>query len=400
MPPKLPRLAFALCVVVFATGCATVRHPELTAEQLIEDGQVANAVHRSTVERIVTKLARRAERGDRTLDVLYLSGGGQNGAYGAGFLHGWRERADAPMPVFDLVTGVSTGSIQSPFAFVGTEAALDTIAALYEMEVRGAAPTLDGLFWLRKTGGLLEVDGLERTLRRTVDPKFAHAMADGFRDDRQLLVATTDFDLGTGRLWDLGEELAASPAGLERVREVILASSSIPGAFPSRILDRHVHLDGSVISNLAVPLDLAAFRALGKKLRAAGVAGPVTVRLWVIFNLWTHAETSVLNPASRGSITRRATMLLFTGQLPQLVTSLESLAHAVAAEVPELRLEVRHTAIPSELAEEPEAKALVDAVWMRRLHKLGYERAKSAAPWDVGVPGPYVRPDVRPHTEP
>ena len=400
MPPTIARSIpcfLATALVLAGTGCATVRHPPLTAEDLIEDGKKANGAHLRTMDRIIGTLAARVQRrGDRTLDVLYLSGGGQNGAYGAGFLKGWETRG---MPVFDLVTGTSAGAIQAPFAFVGTEAALDTAAALFDEGVSTAAPTLDGLFWLRKTGGLLKVGGFERAIRRTVDRRLAAQMRQGFDEGRQLVVATTDFDLGTARLWDLDAELNASPAGLDRVRDVIVASASIPSAFPTKILDRHVHLDGGVMANVAAPLDLAAFRDLAARLERAGVGGPVTVRLWVILNLWTHAETSVLNPSSRGSLLRRTTLLLYSGQQPQVLAGLEMLAAAVRAEVPGVRLEVHHTAIPSDLAEDPAAKALADPEWMRRLQKLGVERAQSASPWDVGVPGPYERPDTRSHSE-
>jgi hypothetical protein len=299
------------------------------------------------------------------------------------------------MPAFDLVTGVSTGAIQGPFALVGTAAALDTVGALFRGEMAGATPTLDALFWLRKTGGVLLVEGFRRAIRRVVDPHLAAQMRAAFREDRQLVIATTDFDLGVGKLWDVGGELAASPAGLERVQDLIVASSSIPGAFPSTILDRHVHLDGGVISNLATPLDLEALKALSARLRQDGVTEPVTVRLWVILNLWTHAETSVLNPASRGSLTRRLTMLLYNAQQPQILDGLGTLARAVAADVPGVRLEVHHTSIPADLAEDPAAKALSDVMWMRRLEKLGYERAQSASPWDLGIPGPYERPEPR-----
>jgi hypothetical protein len=116
-------------------------------------------------------------------------------------------------------------------------------------------------------------------------------------------------------------------------------------------------------------------------------------------NLWTHIETSVMNPSSRGSLSRRTTLLLYMGQQPRILQDLETLSRAVAAELPGLRLEVRHTAIPSELAEDPAAKALADEAWMSRLERLGYERARSASPWDDGVPGPYERPALRSREE-
>ena len=50
---------------------------------------------------------------------LALSGGGSNGAFGAGFLNGWS--ATGRRPVFKIVTGVSTGALMAPFAFLGPQ---------------------------------------------------------------------------------------------------------------------------------------------------------------------------------------------------------------------------------------------------------------------------------------
>src|SRR5512139_2627309 len=49
---------------------------------------------------------------------LAVSGGGDNGAFGAGLLCGWTAAGDRP--VFKLVTGISTGALIAPFAFLGS----------------------------------------------------------------------------------------------------------------------------------------------------------------------------------------------------------------------------------------------------------------------------------------
>ena len=88
----------------------------------------------------------------------------------------------------------------------------------------------------------------------------------------------------------------------------------------------------------------------------------------------------------------RSTQLLFWSQQPELLTRLADLATAVSAGVPGLRMEMRHTAVPSELSTEPGAAALFNAAWMRKLEDLGYERARSAAPWDSVTTSAYERP--------
>ena len=101
-----PRRLLPLLALPLLAGCAAISRPSATTASIYASGPAVTAAHRTLVDSVTTRLARRAKaRGDHTLDILLLSGGGQNGAYGAGFLRGWRARPDQPMPTFDLVTG-------------------------------------------------------------------------------------------------------------------------------------------------------------------------------------------------------------------------------------------------------------------------------------------------------
>jgi hypothetical protein len=163
----------------------------------------------------------------------YLGGGagGQHGAYGAGFLRGWRTRAERPMPRFDLVTGVSTGGLQAPFALLGTEAALETLARLYREAATGAGPTPDWLFWLRRTGGVVSISTYKRTIERAYDETLRAQLRTEFEAGRQLVIATTDLDLGIGRLWDLERAMGTTADGLARAHALLLATSASPASF-------------------------------------------------------------------------------------------------------------------------------------------------------------------------
>ncbi|HEX9747714.1 MAG TPA: patatin-like phospholipase family protein [Methylomirabilota bacterium] len=391
-------VSLALGTLVAGThgGCAAVHRPPATPVSIAAAGDAAGAAHEATTARLIDGLARRAvARGDRTLDLLLLSGGGQHGAYGIGFLRGWRTRTDAPMPRFDLVTGISTGALQAPFALLGTEAALDTAATLYRNAAAGSAPTVDWLFWLRRTGGVVDTTRYRRAIAAEIlNERVRDQLWVEFNAGRQLATATTDLDLGIGRVWDLGRELIAGPGAPDRVQSVLLATTAIPGIFPPVLLDGHVHADGGLVSNVLPVLDFAGSRRLAARLRALGVTEPVTVRVWVVMNLWTHPRPLVIDPANRSQLAARGNLLLFWAQQPQIPERLADLARAVSADVPGLRMEVRYTAIPSELAGEPGAAALADEAWMRRLEKLGYDRAFSATPWDE-ITSPYRRPRPR-----
>jgi hypothetical protein len=217
--------------------------------------------------------------------------------------------------------------------------------------------------------------------------RLAPALAEG----RSLVVGTTDLDLGTWRLWDLGGELRAGDAGLARTQEALIASTAIPGIFPPRVIDGHVHVDGGVIGNLLPVLALDDYGRLGEALRARGVAGDVTVRTWVVLNLWTHMPPEVVNPSRRGAIASRGNLTIFLAQQREMVQRLHDLARAVSRDVPGVRLEVRHTAIPAELSLDPAASKLFDRRFMARLDSIGHARAGGASPWDA-PPLPYARP--------
>ncbi len=372
-------LLFSLTAV---TGCAAVHRPPTTyadvaaAEAPFAEQQAA--LRTRVVERLVERVAR---RGDGTLDILVLSGGGQNGAYGAGFMRGWKTRPDAPMPTFDLVTGISTGSLQSPFAMVGSEPAIDTLSALYLRAADRIAPKLDLFFWLRHTGGVVNTTRYRNTIAAVFDTAMERELRAGFAESRQLLVGTADFDLGRQVVWDAQSVIEGSDSGLARMHEVLLAATAIPSIFPPILLDGHVHADGGVMGNIIPVLDESDYVALGERLRARGMAVPVTVRLWVVYNVWFNAPAVVSDPSDRGKLRRRSESLLFYSGQDRIQQWLVTLPQAVATRSGDVRIEVRATAIPDRLKGDPRAATFFDQSWMADLEKVGYDQARSATPW-------------------
>ena len=362
----------AMAVLLAAPGaCATIHRPPATIASLQLERASIRLEERATTDSIIERLVRRvARRGDRRLDILLLSGGGQHGAYGAGFLRGWQQRTDAPMPQFDLVTGISTGSMQAPFALLGTPDALDTLSTLYRNATERTAPSIDWLFWLRKTGGVVKPGKLEHTIAQVFDRSLAHALQEQFALDRQLVIGTTDMDLGLARTWDFARVLQDS-GGVAHARRLLRATSAIPGVFPPVIIDGHVHSDGGVMSNVMPALGFEEYRHLAQRLHAAGEGQPVTIRVWLVMNLFLDPSIVVTSPSSRGRVSSRATWLLFLGQQSQMVERLRVLSRAVSSDVPGLQMEFRFTALDAALANEPGASALFDKGWMNRIEQLG-----------------------------
>ncbi len=390
LSPAFVRTVVALAVFA-ASGCVGAGRT-VTPDALRTDRAARQAAYVDARAALAPRLADRvAQRGDRTLDVLILSGGGQHGAFGAGFLNGWADRAATAagpaMPTFDAVTGISTGALQAPLAFAGTPNALDLLADLYRHPDR-IAPERDILGALfGGTGGLFDTSNLAATLADVYDADLVARLQREFADGRQLFVGTTDLDLGRGRVWSVAQEADATPAGVARLHRLLLASSAIPGAFSPVEIDGRYHTDGGIASNL-LAVDLQLMRALADELRARGLA-PVTVRVWAIVNLYLAPPVKAVDVGRAQAVSGRATGLLFALAQQQALTRLWEISEAVNSGDRGLRMELCYAAIPDEWAAEPGAEELFDATYMHRLQDYGYERGRADAPWDPLPPGPF-----------
>jgi hypothetical protein len=207
-------------------------------------------------------LARQAA-GGQPLNVLALSGGGSGGAFGAGALVGWTRQGTRPE--FQIVTGVSAGALIAPLAFLGP--GWDPQLA----EAFSGSQTAH-LMRRRLLGGLLGAsvyDGkpLARLVNHYVTEELLRAVAQRSREGRLLLVATTDLDSEEPVIWNLG--LIAEqggPAARRLFRDVLIASSSVPGIFPPVMIPveqggkpfQEMHVDGSAINSLFFIPDVAA----------------------------------------------------------------------------------------------------------------------------------------------
>jgi len=202
----------------------------------------------SGVER---NLARHLERKrGHALNLLSLSGGGQNGAFGAGFLIGWRE--SGRRPELDIVTGVSTGALLATHALLGTPA---DDAILEEMYTQ---VTNKNIFENRTIFGLVSgADSLRDTaplrslIAKYVTAETLQRVAAAFDDNRLILVGTTNVDYGQTWVWNMS--LLAKHGKLDLYRDVLLASASFPILFPPVEIEGHLFVDGAARSNLVVP---------------------------------------------------------------------------------------------------------------------------------------------------
>ena len=186
----------------------------------------------------------------RALNIISISGGGQNGAFGAGFLNGWRE--SGKRPVFDAVGGVSTGALISTHALLGTPADDATLEEMY------TTITKENIYWDRGVVDIIAgADSLRDTaplralIARYITAKTLKRVAAALKEDRLLIVGTTNVDYGQTWIWNMS--LIARDGKLDLYRKVLLASASFPIVFPPVEIDGHLFIDGAARSNLVVP---------------------------------------------------------------------------------------------------------------------------------------------------
>jgi predicted acylesterase/phospholipase RssA len=183
------------------------------------------------------------------LNILSLSGGGQNGAFGAGFLVGWRESGRRPL--FDAVGGVSTGALLATHAFLGTPADDSILEEMYTQITKDDIYKDRGIFSLLSADSLRDTSPLRAMLVKYVTLETLKRVAAAYEENRMLFVGTTNVDYGQTWVWNMS--LIAKAGDLELYRDVLLASASFPIVFPPVEINGHLFVDGAARSNLVIP---------------------------------------------------------------------------------------------------------------------------------------------------
>jgi predicted acylesterase/phospholipase RssA len=261
--PRFPTTILLTCLSLLTLqGCARIAIREPASSQ----GEAPNAIRTlGPDQRFLTvsseSVARRlrAQRAGQPINILALSGGGADGAFGAGALVGLTRSASRPQ--FAVVTGVSAGALIAPYAFLGS----DWDAQLVEIYTSGRA---EHLLQSRGLGALFgssvyRGEPLKDLVDRYASDELIQAVAHEALTGRLLLVATTDVNTGEPVVWDLGSiAMNGGPGARALFRDVLVASASVPGLFPpvvirvqeQQALYEEVHVDGTATVPFFVPL--------------------------------------------------------------------------------------------------------------------------------------------------
>ena len=386
---KFPLLTVA--AVALVAGCASEpeRAPrtmeDLAAARQDDDLARANAA-RSLSEQLVQRAERKVKAakpgGPRpTIDMLVISGGGDWGAFGAGVLKGWgRVKGEMARPQFDAVTGVSTGAMIAPFAFLGDDHAVERIVRLYRNPKPDWTRSRGWLFFWPSNPSFYAMPGLEREMAESLDRPMLERIAAEQGNGRVLVVNTTNIDLGDSRPWDLVAEARTELAGGEagRVQRILLASAGIPAVFPAREIGTFLYVDGAITGNILYGGRIDEQDSLAVLWRKRYPSTPLPrLRYWVIFNNQFRFPPQV-TPDKWPDIMSRATIMATqTG-------TVAAMRHLFArAELIHLKqkvdVEVRVMAVPDSFV--PSVPGTFQKEVMNALADLGEKMGADPASW-------------------
>jgi Patatin-like phospholipase len=405
MRPSLDRRTFVLWLLaafasLAAAACAPLNRsdavpvdveeratiPGMPAIRYWADGDPSDMI-RDAHESIARERAYLASTGNQgslpPADFLAISGGGENGAFGAGLLIGWT--AAGTRPTFKGVTGISTGALTAPFAFLGRaydEKLREVYTSITAEDVLESRGLLVGAFF---DDAMADNAPLRKTVAKYFDQSVLDAIAVEHRKGRILLIGTTNLDARRPVIWNIGKIAASGqPGALELVQKILVASAAIPGAFPPMMID--VDVDGKRYQEMHVDGGASAQVFLyppGLNVRSSGVVRER--RLYVIRNARLDPDWAQVD---------RATMTIASRAISSLIQT------QGVGDLYRIYLTAQRDGFDFNLAYIPKSftrtlKEPFETAYMKALFQVGYDMAAKGYPWVKAPPG-FTAPTASP----
>jgi Patatin-like phospholipase len=236
-------------------------------------------------------------------NYLAVSGGGSDGAFGAGLLVGWSEAGTRPK--FDVVTGISTGALIAPFAFLGSDydAQLKEVYTTYGQKDIAQPRTL---LSVAAEASIASIAPMVALVEHYVSSDFLAAVANEHRKGRRLLIGTSHLDAQRPVIWNMGEiAVRGDQNAIELFRKIIIASASVPGIFPPALISvdkggrtyDEMHVDGGVVSQVFLFPTQFDPRSLDKRLGHSPRRRLFIIRNGRLSAEWETVEPSILKIA-------------------------------------------------------------------------------------------------------
>jgi hypothetical protein len=303
---------------------------------------------------------------------LAISGGGADGAFAAGLLLGWT--AAGNRPEFSVVTGVSAGALVAPFAFLGPE--YDHVLRRVSAELK-ADDVYNERRLLRalRTDAMATTEPLQALIAKYVDEELMERIAEEYRKGRGLNIGTANLDSMRPVIWRIGAIAnSGHPDSLELIRKILLASASIPGAFPPVIIPveyegevyDELHVDGGTASQVflyPIGLDL---ELVHKRLAVPGQPKVYIIRNSRLTPKYAQVDNKLIPIAERS-----ISSLVRTQGIGDI--------YRIYLETCRDALDFNLAYIPKSFTEEP--KDEFDPEYMQRLFDRAFARAAAGYEW-------------------
>jgi hypothetical protein len=392
-------IGVAVACLLALQGCSTLKPYQALPENLEDQAKIAgfdnvrawgnkpsSILKKSAIDSIRQERAANHGHLPKESNMLALSGGGNDGAFGAGFLNGWSKAGTRPS--FKLVTGISTGSLIAPFAFLGPaydpqlKKAYTTISDKDIYTTHSYLEILLSLMMVKPITSAANTQPLQKLITELVDADLLDKIAIEHQKGRRLLIGTSQLNAERLVIWDMGAiATRRSPEALALFRKVMLASASLPGVFPPQFFEveaqgkkfMEMHADGGVETQVMLYENaLEPFSQFRKVLK-----GDERIRkLYIIRNLKVEPDWAYVKPAFQyisihaiGTLTKTQGI----GDLFRLYT--------YAARD---NLEYNLASIPDSFT--LKSKTPFDKEYMNKLYELGYQLALSNYQWQHHPP--------------
>jgi predicted acylesterase/phospholipase RssA len=324
-----------------------------------------------------TSLSSRIERHPPASNLLAISGGAENGAFGAGLLVGWSDAGTRP--TFDLVTGVSSGALIAPFVFLGREHD-GQLREIFTKYGRKDIFTYN-VHGLIEGSALADDTPLTKLIEKYVDQALLQEVARERIKGRILLIGTTSLDTQRPVLWDMGRiAMSNNREALGLFRKILLASATLPGVFPPvRIQVRvggqsydELHVDGGVTRQVFIAPSIFSVVSHGQKGKPVASPHLYVIRNGKIDPEWQSVSENVV------SITQRSISTLIKNQAIGDLYRIYSVTK-------DQGIEFNLASIPADFTQTSDEP--FDQKYMTALFNRGYELGHDNYAWVKAPPG-------------
>ena len=242
---------------------------------------------------------------DAPHSYLAISGGGAQGAYGAGLLYGWSE--SGTRPEFNMVTGISTGALTAPFAFLGEDYD-ENLKAIYTQISTKDILIKRNIIWAILNDSMSDTTPLKNLIAKLITIEVIEAIAREHQQGRRLFIGTVNLEASRSVIWNIGAIAASTqPGKAELIHDILRASAAIPVAFPPVVIQveangksyDELHVDGGTGSQVFVYPAAIDWKFITQKLKVHGKPNVYVIRNSILEPDYRGIQREIVPIASR-----------------------------------------------------------------------------------------------------